>query len=79
MENTKTTQIMEALKNGQSPREILSNQKRHEFSKPQIKVYDIQQMKLKADLEKEFVDNAQKLVTTHESPFMPNFVDKIIN
>jgi hypothetical protein len=36
-------------------------------------------MKLKADLEKEFVDNAQKLVTTNESPFMPNFVDKIIN
>jgi hypothetical protein len=34
MENTKTTQIIEALKNGQSPREILNNQKRQEFSKP---------------------------------------------
>ena len=79
MENTKTNQIIEALKSGESPREILKNQKRQEFSRPQLKIYDIQQMTLKANLEKEFVDNAQKLVTTNKNPFMPNFVDKFIN
>lgn len=79
MENTKTNQIIEALKSGESPREILKNQKRQEFSRPQLKIYDIQQMTLKANLEKEFVDNAQKLVTTNQNPFKPNFVDKIIN
>jgi hypothetical protein len=34
MENTKTNQIIEALKSGESPREILKNQKRQEFSRP---------------------------------------------
>jgi hypothetical protein len=53
---------MEALKNGSSPREILNIQKRRDFTKAVPQVYDIQQMSLKANLEKEFVEKARQLV-----------------
>ena len=63
MANSKHAEIMDALKSGLSPREIAKMQEERDVKTPLLQIYDVQSMKQRADLEKEFVQEAKRIVS----------------